>query len=183
MTSRASASAAMALDDLRQLFEGAKRSVFRLETLPVYEVGEDIERQRGFAAEGRLPPPSPDRVAFIRRMQERTRRVAWSRVHVVDQPLTPYLRYELAAYAENEQGGEQVWIADRATHPSLADLTEDFVLVDDEAGVWFRYDERGRLVGYERVAPEDLDRCREQRDLALAHAVRLRDYQPPPPRS
>jgi hypothetical protein len=68
-------------------------------------------------------------------------------------------------------------------HPSLADLTGDFVLVDDEAGVWFRYDERGRLVGYERVAPEDLDRCREQRDLALAHAVRLRDYQPPPPRS
>jgi hypothetical protein len=64
MTSRASASVAMALDDLRQLFEGAKRSVFRLETLPVYEVGEDIERQRAFAAEGRLPPPSPDRVAF-----------------------------------------------------------------------------------------------------------------------
>src|SRR6266545_3888920 len=154
MTSRASASAAMALDDLRQLFEGAKRSVFRLETLPVYEVGEDIERQQAFATEGRLPPPSPDRMAFIRRMQERTKRVAWSRVHVVDQPLTPYLRYELAAYAENEQGGEQVWIA-----------------------------ERGRLVGYERVAPEDLDRCREQRDLALAHAVRLRDYQPPPPRS
>lgn len=179
MTSRASASAAMALDDLRQLFEGAKRSVFRLETLPVYEVGEDIERQRALAAEGRLPPPSPDRVAFIRRMQERTRRVAWSRVHVVDQPLTPYLRHELAAYAENEQ----VWIAERAAHPGLADLTGDFVLVDDEAGVWFRYDERGRLVGYERVAPEDLDRCREQRDLALAHAVRLRDYQPPPPRS
>jgi len=143
----------MALDDLRQLFEGAKRSVFRLETLPVYEVGEDIERQRAFAAEGRLPPPSPDRVAFIRRMQERTRRVAWSRVHVVDQPLTPYLRHELAAYAENEQGGEQVWIAERAAHPGLADLTGDFVLVDDEAGVWFRYDERGRLVGYERVAP------------------------------
>src|SRR6266540_3866989 len=86
MTSRASASAAMALDDLRQLFEGARRSVFRLETLPVYEVGEDIERQQAFATEGRLPPPSPDRVAFIRRMQERTKRVAWSRVHVVDQP-------------------------------------------------------------------------------------------------
>jgi hypothetical protein len=76
-----------------------------------------------------------------------------------------------------------VWIAERAAHPGLADLTGDFVLVDDEAGVWFRYDERGRLVGYERVAPEDLDRCREQRDLALAHAVRLRDYRPPPPRS
>src|SRR6266508_3858377 len=128
MTSRASASGAMALDDLRQLFEGAKRSVFRLETLPVYEVGEDIERQQAFATEGLLPPPSPDRVAFIRRMQERTKRVAWSRVHVVDHPLTPYL-------------------------------------------------------GYERAAPEGLDRCREQRGLALAHAVRLRDYQPPPLRS
>src|SRR6266540_3477624 len=140
MTSRASASAAMALDDLSKLFEGAKRSVFRLETLQVYEVGEDIERQRAFAAEGRLPPPSPDRMAFIRRMQERTERVA---------------------------------------NAGLAGLTEDFVLVDDEAGVWFRYDERGQLLGYERVAPEDLDRCREQRDLALAHAVRRRDYQPP----
>src|SRR6266498_4074840 len=104
MTSRASASAAMALDDLSKLFEGAKRSVFRLETLQVYEVGEDIERQRAFAAEGRLPPPSPDSMSFIRRMQERTMCVAWSLVHVVDQPLTPYLRYELAAYTENEQG-------------------------------------------------------------------------------
>ncbi len=183
MTSRASASAAMALDDLRELFEGATHSVFRLETLPVYEVGEDIERQRAFAAEGCLPPPSPDRMAFIRRMRERTERVAWSRVHVVDQPLTAYLRYELAAYAENEQGGEQVWIAERAAHPGLADLTEDFVLVDDEAGVWFRYDELGRLLGYERVAPEDLGRCRQQRDLALAHAVRLGEYRPPSPRN
>jgi hypothetical protein len=65
--------------------------------------------------------------------RRRTARVAWSRAHVVDHPLTPYLRFELAAYAENEQGGEQVWIADRAAHPGLAGLVEDFVIVDDEA--------------------------------------------------
>ena len=41
-----------------------------------------------------------------------------------------YLRYELAAYRENIDAGEEVGIAVRSWHPDLADLTEDFVLFD-----------------------------------------------------
>ncbi len=169
----------MTVEELLDLFEGATCSVFRLETLPVYAVGWEDERLQPFLATGQLPPPDADRLAFVHRIQQRTGRgVAWSRVHIVEQPLTDYLRYELAAYAENEQGGEQVWIADRAASPDLFSLTEDFVLVDDKVGVWFRYDADGHLLGYERVTATDLDRCRQQRDLALAHAVRLADYSP-----
>ena len=73
------------------------------------------------------------------------------RVHVVDLPLTAYLRYEMAAYRENIDAGEEVGIAVRSWHPDLAALTEDFVLFDhggeDEAMVWMRYDHQGQLTG------------------------------------
>jgi hypothetical protein len=170
---------AVTVEELLDLFERASTSVFRLETLQVYQVGWEDERWQVFLRTGQLPPPDEDRLAFVRRLEARTARgVAWSRAHIVEQPLTDYLRYELAAYAENEQGGEQVFIADRCTHPDLADLHEDFVLIDDQAVVWFRYDPDGHLLGYEHVADEDLGRCRHQRDLVLACAVRLADYRP-----
>src|SRR5207245_5369176 len=40
------------------------------------------------------------------------------RVHVVDQPLSPYVRYELAVYAENVSAGEDVRIADSLCTPN-----------------------------------------------------------------
>lgn len=180
MTAPAAAPAAMSISDLRDLFESARRSVFRLETRAAYDVGDDLERARAFAEAGRLPAPTAERRAFIHRMRERTAGgVAWSRAHVVDLPLSPYVRFELAAYAENEQGGERVWIAERRAHPGLAELVDDFVLVDDERGAWFRYDDAGRLLGYERLGPVEVERCRQHRALALAHAVRAHAYQPP----
>jgi hypothetical protein len=103
------------------------------------------------------------------------------RVHVVDLPLTGYLRYELAAYAENAAAGERVSIAVRAWHPDLAAITEDFVLFDAGTGrqsvVWMRYGPEGDLTGtgYSED-PADIGRGRQQRDAAMAHAVPLSEF-------
>jgi hypothetical protein len=161
---------------LRELFEGTTSSVFRLETLQVYDAPSEAKRRQAFAA-GREEWRRSDDDESLRLIRETTAQgVAWSRAHVVEEPLTDYLRFELATYHENEAAGEAVWIANRAAHPEPSSLTEDFVLIDDRVGILFRYDAAGRRLGYQRIPAEDLDRYRRHRDLALAHAVRLADY-------
>jgi len=169
-------SRALTREELGALFEDATRSVVRLETLQAYDAPAEVERRRAFAAgrEGWQRSAADESLRMIR--ETTARGVAWSRVHVLEEPLTDYLRFELAAYHENEAAGEAVWIADRATHPDLADLNEDFVLIDDRVGVLFRHDQAGRRLGWERIAEDQLGHYRRQRDLALAHAVRLVDY-------
>jgi len=163
-------------DELRALFEGAIESVCRLEAQQIYDAPGETERIEVFLAgrDGWQRPPDDESLRMIH--ETTAQGVAWSRVHVIEEPLTDYLRFELAAYHENEAAGEAVWIASRATYPAFASLTEDFVIIDDRIGVLFRYDQHGWLLGYERIADEDLDHYRRCRDLAFAHAVRLVDY-------
>ena len=88
-------------------------------------------------------------------------------MHVVDRPLSDYVRYELAVYAENVAAGEDVLIADRSPHPELEGLVRDFAIFDAETVVLFDYDDDGRVHGY-RIADdvETVKRCRTQYDLA-----------------
>jgi hypothetical protein len=104
------------------------------------------------------------------------------RVHVLDLPLTPYLQFEMAAYAaDNIRSGEDVRIAARSWHPDLARLADDFILFDGDseqaAVVWMRYDRQGRLTGRDySTSPADIARCRRERDLALAHSMPLATF-------
>ena len=91
------------------------------------------------------------------------------------------LRYELAAYRENIDAGEEVGIAVRRWHPDLAELTEDFVLFDPgsahAAVVWMRYDDQGQLAGLAYSdKPADLALATGYRRAALTHAVPLREF-------
>ena len=114
--------------DLLDMYSRASEEAFRLETQQRYAVPAEDEQFRAFT-EGR-PMPSDPRVdrsmQIIRAAAARGCRIR--RVHVVDLPLTGHLRYELAAYRENINAGEEVGIAVRRWHPDLAELTEDFVL-------------------------------------------------------
>lgn len=99
------------------------------------------------------------------------------RVHVVDLPLSDYLRYELAVYPENIAAGEDVRIADRAAHPGLTELRTDFWLFDDSVVVWLRHGGDGDLIGCDLSQdPADIRRCQEQRDLALIHSSSFEEF-------
>ena len=100
---------------------------------------------------------------------------------MLDQPLTPYLQYELASYPENVEAGEEVYIADRTGRPQLAELTEDFWLCDADSdrpfALLMHYDAEGRfLKGELSDDPAVIERCRRQRDLALANSVSLQEF-------
>ena len=164
------------------LYRTCRVSACRLETLQHYDVPGDEERQRAFHAGHSLPPPRRaklDDLDLIAKLHQSGRNVG--RVHVVDQPLSPYVRYEVAVYAENVAAGEDVRIADRSLHSELEALMEDFAIfdaeTDDPGVVLFNYDTGGRVRGY-RVAGdrETVDRCRVQYDLALARSVPLSEF-------
>jgi hypothetical protein len=161
------------------LYRTCRVSARRLETLQDYDVSGDEERLRAFLAGEPLPPPrqgKADDLALIADLRDRGRYVG--RVHVVDRPLTDYIRYELAVYAENVAAGEDVLIADRSDHPELEGLAQDFAMFDSETVVLFDYDHAGRVRGYQVVAsdPAIVKRCSDQYDLALNRSVPLSEF-------
>lgn len=152
-----------------------------------YPTDEYDERQRVFLDEDRLLPPPARKVEWLSWVRDRTaagRRIG--RVHIVEYPLTDYLRYELAAYPEGIAAGEEVRIADRAAHPDLRLLRDDFIGVDLDTDhpsvVWLDYDQDGRQVGWSiSRSDRDVDSARLNRDVALAHSVPLVEAAPPRP--
>lgn len=167
--------------DLFALYGAVSQSAFRLEARSRYAVPAESAQLRAFE-EGKPLPPDP-RVAksmrLIRSLATAGKHL--QRVHILDRPLITYLRYELRAYAENVEAGEEVRIADRSWHSDLAGLGEDFVLFDAEtdrpAIVWMHYDNHGRVTGREYSDREaDVQRGCRDRDVAFAHSVSLDEF-------
>jgi len=158
---------------------GLKHSAFRLEVLPIYLVSDP--RWEAFEKGSPLPPRTAATSPWLRKVAETTAAgVRWSRVHVIDE-LTTYLRYELLEYRANAEAGEEIRIADRRSHPELADLREDFWLLDAEEPTaraqLMRYSPKGEFLGAWRTEdPAAITECRRRRDLAWAASVPLGEY-------
>lgn len=95
------------------------------------------------------------------------------RVHVVTEPLTDYMRFEVAwSYAYSVTAGEDVRIipltAGQAWPPDLPQPGGDFWLFDDTELFDMRYDTDGTWIGIEHTTDSTavLDACRGQ-DTAL----------------
>jgi hypothetical protein len=167
--------------DLLAMYRQASGEAFRLEAQQRYAVPAEDAQFKAFS-EGRTIPADPQvsqSMQIIRTAVANGTRIR--RVHVVDLPLTAYLRYEMAAYQENIGAGEEVSVAVRAWHRDLAGLSEDFVLFDPEGPhpdvVWMRYDDQGRLVGLEHSDDQaEVARAARDREVALAHAVPLAEF-------
>lgn len=160
------------------LYRTCRASARRLETLQHYDVPGDEDRQRAFRAGEPLPPPKPGKLADLALIAELRKAGRYvGRVHVVDQPLSPYVRYELAVYAENVAAGEDVLIADRSLHPDLEGLAQDFAIFDSETVVLFDYDSGGRIRGYQIASDQEtVKRCVYLYGLAAARAVPLAEF-------
>lgn len=133
------------------------RTAFRLETLDAYEVASDgSDFARWLAGE---PAPTPQRKEpwLARLRSERDRGLYRSRVHVVESPLSDYLRYECEwSYLPNGEAGEDIRILDLSEVPLPADehalfvQTGDFWLINGQT-VRMDYDNRGQFVSAQVV--------------------------------
>ncbi|MGH3903930.1 MAG: DUF6879 family protein [Pseudonocardiaceae bacterium] len=166
----------MSMVDVFALCETVTEEAFRLETRQRYNVPYEADLIRAYE-EGQ---PQPENESMTRHVASvNSLRAAGKRdyrVHVLELPLTPYLRYELDGYRECVETGEEVFIADRAWHPDLAELREDFMLLDGDAKhasvVWYRYGDDDELLAREHSHdPADIEVCWRHRDVAMRHAV------------
>ncbi|MCM4078288.1 DUF6879 family protein [Paractinoplanes hotanensis] len=168
----------MQMDELQRMLSKVKRTVFRLETLNSYSAPGEAEMLRTFNDGHPLPPRSPDTDPWLRMVADSVQAGRrWSRVHVLDRPLSDYLRFELLGYQGNVLAGEDVRIADRADGPeALGVLRNDFWLLDDEVAVVMEYDGDGRRLSMESIS--DVGGFVNQRDIAIENSVPLLDYIP-----
>ena len=164
-------------------FDTFRYTAFRLETLQAYDVPElEAARIAAFREHRQMPERSPRTNPFLRKIADSTAEgKRWSRVHVVDLPLSEYLRYELAAYRESARAGEHISITERQASPELATLHADFWLFDADTpyavAMLMEYSPAGEYLG----ANVTRDRavilgCATARDLAARYAVPLERY-------
>jgi hypothetical protein len=160
------------------LFESFEHTVFRLEALPAYDVGgADAERFQAFQEGRPLSVRSVRTSPWLARIAVSTvtARKAWSRVRVVDSPLSPYQRYSLEAYRESQAAGEEILLAPRS---AVHDWGPDFWLFDGGTSTaraaLMQYSPDGEFQGFEFIEdPEALARMEQTRLIAVANSVPL----------
>ncbi|HZX06043.1 DUF6879 family protein [Kribbella sp.] len=172
----------MNFEDFDAYFDRFTTDVFRLENLQSYAVSEEDARLKAFRDGTARPERSVRTEPWLARIATTTvAGKSWERVHVVDHPLSEYLRYELVGYVESQAAGERILIADRTVDEALSELGEDFWLFDadspDAYVVLMHYDEAGHFVGFDHTTdPAVLERCRKERELVRRHAIDLNSY-------
>jgi hypothetical protein len=173
----------MTPEELGRLFESFAESAFRLECLKDYAVTEDEERAAFWWFRDGRPMPQwweKERKWLETVRQAKRRGATVQRVRLVYGPLSEYQQFEFDwSYPSNEQAGEQILIMEYGpTAPEPLRYPPDFWLFDDATVVRLLYDNDGRFIGLER--DDDTEFYRRIRDLVLACAKPLGQYQPPP---
>lgn len=163
-----------------ELFERSKYSIFRLETLPEYG-GSGEERALAAFLAGDQHPARQEMLDWIELVKANARAgCVMRRVHVVAEPLSDYLRFEICwGYPYSVPAGEDVriisipeggaWPEDVPRH--------DFWMFDSHRLIEMHYDADGMWLGVEPI--DDHARivaANHARDAALHHSVPWATY-------
>jgi hypothetical protein len=154
-----------------------QESMYRLETLQAYDVAYERAQYAAFLAGEAIDlTPGPWQVSVGR---HRSASRAVERVHVVTEPLTDYLRYEMAtSYRRNRAAGERIGIIPATPGHWPSDVpTRDHWLFDDR-DLWIMlYDHQGRFIEAERrTDPAEIRNAVVGKQVALTTAIPFDDY-------
>ncbi|WP_168200577.1 DUF6879 family protein [Allokutzneria sp. NRRL B-24872] len=153
----------------QSLFTGWTTSAWRLETQFVYHEPDEVEPLRRYL-DGEL---DLDWLAewFGRVRGWRARGRTFERVRVLSEPLTDYLRFELAITPSALDAGEDIRLLSQGVAERLALGTSDFWLFDDKTVVLMDFDDNGVCGADVITEPDEVVHYRAIRDRAWAHAV------------
>lgn len=127
-------------DRMELLLSSAKTHIFKLELLDSYSDAFDDERHElnyyisnGEEISGnRLYNSNGTWYNTIKKLTES--KVKFIRIHVVTQPLTQYLRFEIESYKISQKMGEEIFFLDRNVYESMKKRTKlemkDFMIFD-----------------------------------------------------
>lgn len=158
---------------LRGLLDDFSTAAFRMETLATYALDYEASTVERYLA-GTLAV-TPDEIDWYQPWLDRVQRVTRSgrrieRVRVLDEPLTPYQRFNLWAGQWNERAGERIQYLPRRDAQQLGIPTgQDWWLFDSSVLVLMLFDDAGRLTGRELVDDGRMDVYVAWRDLARQH--------------
>jgi hypothetical protein len=168
----------MRREELGRLLDGFEHTAYRLELLPAYDEASEAPALASFLA-GREPDIYPGRRGWLERLSRaRDAGKVMQRVHVVAEPLSDYLRFEIGwAYSQSQDAGEDIRILAADQAPAAVKEAVDYWLFDSRTLVRMKYDDRGRLVRLDRATdPDEVVAACYTRDAALHYAVPLDVY-------
>ena len=164
------------------LFTSFRHTAYRLETLQIYDVSYEIEPYRAFLAGEPRPRDAAKNAWTAMLAHSAADGKIVQRVHLVNEPLTDYLRYELEwSYPPNVEAGEDIRILP-IDSISAADLERSSIPGDywlfDSSDLWImHYDDDGAFLCIEQVSePEAIVTCAYWRDAALHRAIPYYEY-------
>lgn len=154
---------------------GYERSAWRFETQPTYTMPNEQASQARFLAGE--PKPDDHNASWHETVRSLvTAGKTIGRVRTVRRPLTDYQRYQLAwGIPGNIAAGEDIRILD-LTEDDLGLPSQDFWLFDDRIVVDLNFRPDGTLINVDQLDNPDIDQYRQWRDIALAHAVPLAEW-------
>lgn len=164
-------------DQFAERFAGFTESAFRLELLDHYVAPNETDPFREFLAGG--CPSREWREPWMRFVRGKLAAGAnMSRVHVVTEPLTDYVRFEITcAYPANVEAGEDVRVLPRLWAAQMDLPARDFWLLDSTTAGIMHYDNDGNWLSVDLAAdPRVIIECRAAQDAAMARAVPLALY-------
>jgi hypothetical protein len=138
--------------EFRALFDTFEHSVFRLETLQAYQGSRERELLADFLA-GKPRPTDQLKADWTAMIAANARAgKAVQRVHVVTEPLTDYLRFELTwGYEPNAEAGEDIRIAPVRDAWPRELPQHDYWLFDAAQLYDMHYEPDGTWLGIEHV--------------------------------
>jgi hypothetical protein len=154
-----------------------RQSAFRLELLDRYVNANEAEPLRRFyAGEPQDPAWREPWKQYVSDALNDGKQMA--RVHVVLEPLSEYLEFELTCgYPASVTAGEDVRILRRREWPHLELPDRDFWLFDDHVAAVMIYDGDGDFLGADTTSdPTAVAHYRQARDRLMQHSVPLADY-------
>ncbi|MGH8573931.1 MAG: DUF6879 family protein, partial [Gammaproteobacteria bacterium] len=167
------------VDQLVAALHAFQHSVFRLETLQVYAGSGEDEGIAAFHRGDPEPPPDPaeDEWAALLRANRDAGRTQ-QRVHVVTEPLTAYLAYELTwEYGLHTAAGEDIRIIPVTGRWPHEVPRSDFTLFDSRLLFQLNYALDGTWLGAKLVTdPATVVAACFTRDAALHQAMPWAEY-------
>jgi len=129
-------------------YRSAGDTLFRLETLPGYDVTDDGPNWRLWQEGAAEPDPAWKEPWLDTLRREHRAGLRASRVRIFGKHLTDYERFECHfGYALNGPAGEEIGVLRAGEHAIPGDLiVQDFWLVNDAHVIVMRYDEAGRFL-------------------------------------
>lgn len=156
-------------------FRDFQSEAWRLETLPAYNVPQEVEEIRRFRAGERIDPRthSNDYTEDLKRVRREGK--SKGRVHIVSHPLSEYLRYEFMYYLPHAWAGEDIRIMDVTDRSNPLAGVQDFWMFDRSEVVLMNYESDGTQISRE-VYEGDAQPYIEYQRIALAESVPFEEY-------